>query len=363
MPVEVLGMIGAMREASGGAAVSIIGGGVDGDYIAEFARAHEAAGFDQVLVGYGSVSADGMAVAAHAISQTTRLHYLIAHRPGVVTPTLAARKFATLDRLSGGRVSMHVITGGSDVDLQRDGDWLDHDTRYRRTDEYLAVVHRTWTSTEPFDFEGEFYRLRGAFSDVRCVQQPHVPVYFGGSSAAALAVGAKHADVYMLWGEPLSGIRQQMDEVRAAAGAHGREPSFSVSFRPIIADNEEAAWERARRILAGVTAARPADAPARPRPQAVGSQRLLEFAAQGELHDRRLWMPVAAATGAAGNTSALVGTPAQVVEALLDYYDLGVRAFLLRGFDPLADAHDYGRELIPRLHEAVLSRDRHPVSV
>jgi alkanesulfonate monooxygenase len=356
MPIEFIGMIGVKPEGVQGAAVHVIGGEIDPTWVRDFSRAHERAGFDKVLVGYMATSADGFAVASYAAAQTERLGYLIAHRPGFVAPTLAARKAATLDQFSGGRVSLHIITGGSEADQARDGDFLDHDTRYRRTDEYLTVMRRVWTEDRPFDHAGEFYRVAGAFSDIKPVQKPHVPLYFGGASPAAHAIGARHCDVYMLWGEPLAAIRERIAEVRAAAAPFGREPRISVSLRPIIAPTESQAWERARGILARIQGQQ--GHRTLPNPEAVGAQRLVEFARQAEVHDRRLWMPIAAAAGGSGNTTALVGTPEQVAEALLDYCDLGVSTLLIRGFDPLNDAVAYGRELIPLVRAEVARRDR-----
>lgn len=352
--VEIVGMIGVQPDRQApGATMRIIGGSVDPDYLRRFAHAHEEAGFDMALIGYASTSADGLAVAGYVAANTERLRFLIAHRPGFVAPTLAARKLATLDHLTGGRIALHIITGGSDAEQRRDGDWADHDTRYRRTDEYLDILRRVWTSEAPFDYEGEFYHLSQASSEVKPLQQPYVPLYFGGASGPALEVGARHADVYALWGEPLAATRQRMAEVQAAAQAHGRTPRFSVSVRPILGATEAKAWERARSILAHIQASHP---PAMPRPQAVGSQRLLAFAAESEIHDQRLWTPIAAATGAAGNTTALVGTPEQVAESLLAYYDAGATTLLIRGFDPLQDAMEYGRELIPLVRAEVARR-------
>jgi alkanesulfonate monooxygenase len=356
MPIELIGMIGVRPEGADGAAVHVIGGEIDAAWVRDFSRAHEHAGFDKVLVGYTSTAADGFLVAGHAAAHTERLGYLIAHRPGFVSPTLAARKAATLDQFTGGRVSLHIITGGSDADQAKDGDWLDHDTRYRRTDEYLALLRRTWTEERPFDHKGEFYHVANAFSEIKPVQKPHIPLYFGGASEAAHAIGAKHCDVYMLWGEPLAAIRQRILEVREAGARAGREPRVSVSLRPIIAATEDAAWDKAHRILATVRA-KQGDRTL-PLPEAVGAQRLVEFARQGELHDKRLWTPIAAAVGGAGNTTALVGTPPQVAESLLDYYDLGVSTLLIRGFDPLKDAEEYGHELIPLVRAGVARRDR-----
>ena len=368
--VRIVGMIGVTREAAAatGATLSVFGGGinpgaevpagVDGDYILEFARVHEEGGFDMVLTGYSSSTPDGFEVAGYAAAHTTRLGYLIAHRPGFVAPTLAARKAATLDQLTGGRIALHIISGGSDLEQERDGDFLNHDARYRRTDEYMDILRQTWTSPEPFNYDGEFYRLRGANSQVQCRQRPHLPLFFGGASDIALDVGARRADVFALWGEPRAAIRERVAEIRSRAAQWGRDIDFSLSVRPILGDTEAEAWQRAEDILARVQeATRGTIKPGQPaRLQSVGSRRLLHFAAQGDLHDERLWMPVAAASGAAGSTTCLVGTPQQVAESLLAYYDLGCTTFIIRGFNPLDDARAYGQELIPRLRAMVAGR-------
>jgi len=353
-------MIGVKPEGADGAAVHVIGGAVDTQWLRAFAQAHEQAGFDRVLVGYTSTSAEGFAVTGYAAAHTERLSYLIAHRPGFVTPTLTARTAATLDHVTNGRVALHIITGGSDAEQTRDGDWLDHDTRYRRTDEYLSVLRRMWTAPEPFDHDGEFYRFAKAFSEVKPLQPGSIPLYFGGASGAAATVAAQHCDVYALWGEPLAAVKQRIADIHEKAATFGRRPRISVSLRPIIAPTESQAWERARRILAKVMEARPSvvGEGAGMRPQAVGARRLVEFAREAEVHDKRLWTPIAGAMGGAGNTTALVGTPEQVAESLLDYYDIGCTTLLIRGFDPLNDALEYGRELIPLVRAAVARRDR-----
>lgn len=358
MPVEFIGMIRTQPGSEAdGLADATSDELIDPPYIGEFARAHEASGFDKVLIGYNSTGPDGFAVAAYAAAQTTRLGFLIAHRPGFVAPTLAARKALTLDYLTGGRIALHIITGGSDAEQQRDGDWLDHDTRYRRTDEYLTILRGVLDNPEPFDYEGEFYRVRRAFSAVRPVSGRPIPIYFGGSSGPAITVGAKHSDVYALFGEPLAAIRERIAAVRAAAPP-GRQPRFSVSLRPIVGATEAEAWEKAHDYLARIVASRGGvtSAPAA-RPQAVGTQRLLEFAARQERYDKCLWTLIAAATGAYGNTTALVGTAEQVADSLLDYYDVGATTLLIRGFDPHQDAIDYGRGVIPLVREGVARRE------
>jgi len=304
-------------------------------------------------------------VAAYAAAHTDRLSFLVAHRPGFVAPTLAARTFATLDQFTGGRIAVHIITGGSDAEQRRDGDHLSKDERYDRTDEYLDVVKQAWTAAAPFDYQGRYYQVEDFHADVRSPQQPRIPVYFGGSSEAAYRVGGKHADVYAPWGEPLAETAEQIASVRAAAAAAGRSepPRISVSFRPILGPTEELAWERAHQILATTQANLAAFKgqwrwPAGTEPQNRGSQRLLAAAAKGELHDRALWTPLASATGAGGNSTALVGTPDTVARALLDYVDIGVTTLLIRGYDPYDDAIDYGRHLLPLVREEVARRER-----
>jgi alkanesulfonate monooxygenase len=323
--------------------------------IAETARIHERAGFDRVLIGYFSDAPDGFLVGAHAASVTDRLRLLLAHRPGFVAPPVAARKLATLDQMSNGRLAVHIIAGGSDAEQAKDGDWTDHDARYRRCAEYLSLLRRTWTEPAPLNHEGEFYRTRGTYSEVRCRQQPHIPIYGGGGSDAAIAALASHVDVFMLWGEPLGGTALFMDRVRREAALNGRNPSFSLSTRPILAATEGAAWDRARAILDRVLINR-GGVPA-PQRQNIGSKRLLQAAAEAEVHDTCLWTSLAAATGASGNSTALVGTPETVAKALLEYYKLGATSLLIRGYDPRPDAIQYGEELMPCIRELVADYD------
>jgi alkanesulfonate monooxygenase len=360
MSVEFIGMIGTQMASE---IHPPQGSPIDLDYTRRFAQAHEQAGFDRILIGYFSNGPDGFLVAMYAASCTERLHLMLAHRPGFVAPTVAARKLATLDQFSGGRLGIHIISGGDDADQRRDGDYSSHDLRYVRTDEYLEVLKRVWTSAKPFSHQGRFYRFEGASPAIKPLQQPHPPIYFGGSSDAAIDVAGRHADVYALWGEPLAEAADTIRRVRLAAARHNRTVRFSLSLRPVLAATEKEAWARAQQIIATVQRTRspgmlgPANGP----PQNAGSQRLLDAARQGKVLDDRLWTEVAAATGARGNTTSLVGTPAQVAESLLKYYDLGITTFLIRGFDPLEDAIDYGRELIPLVRQEVARRERHTV--
>ena len=355
MSVDFIGMIQSQRQSEIHPAS---GPAIDRDYTRRFVQAHEAAGFDRVLVPHHSTGPSATLTIAYAASVTERIHFMLAHRPGFTTPTLAARQIASLDQFSGGRLGVHFISGGSDAEQRRDGDHLDHDERYARTDEYLHILRSIWTRDTPFDFEGRFYRFEQGYSEVRPLQKPHVPIYFGGASDVALPIAGRHADVYATWGEPLDQIRELITRVRAEAAKHGRELRFSVSFRPILAATEDAAWERAARILEQTRALRRAAGLGEGNPlQSEGARRLLAASARGDRLDRCLWTGIARETGARHNSTALVGTPDQVSDALLDYHALGVTTFLIRGFDPLEDAIDYGRELIPLTREKVARRE------
>jgi alkanesulfonate monooxygenase len=335
-------------------------------HIEAAAKAHEDAGFDGVLLPHNAGWADNFLTAARAAGVTKRLVFLLAHRPGFISPTLAARKLATLDHFTGGRLRVHIITGGRDAEQQRDGDYLTHDARYERTDEFLDILRRIWTSDTPIDHAGTHYRFAAAFSELKPLQKPYVPISFGGASAPAIEVAAKHADLYALWGETLDGTRDLVSRVSAAAARHGRKPKFSISIRAIVADTEEAAWNQARHIAEATREVGLWSAKSKvfggvaPPPEAAeneGSRRLLALVKQGEVLDERLFMGVAAATNAPGNTTAIVGTPEQVAESLLAYYEAGVTNFLFRGFDPRVDAADYGKALVPLLREGADKRD------
>jgi alkanesulfonate monooxygenase len=353
MPVEMIGWI-APRISS--EVLAPEGPPFDPDVIAATARIHERADFDRALIGYFTDAPDGFLIGAHAAASTKRLGLLLAHRPGFVSPTLAARKLATLDQLSGGRLAVHIIAGGSDADQAKDGDFIDHAGRYRRVSEYIGLLQRTWTSTAPFDHAGEFYRIVGAYSNIRCKQSPHVPIYGGGGSNNAIHALAPHVDHYMLWGEPLRETAEFMRQVRQAATAAGKSPPrFSLSTRPILAETDDKAWDRARTILERVKSQRGGVAP--PTPENLGSRRLLAAAAAAEVHDTCLWMKLAEATGARGNSTALVGAPETVAQALLAYYKLGASSLLIRGYEPLEDALQYGEELIPRVRSLVAGID------
>ena len=318
------------------------------------------------------------------LHSTRHLKVLVAHRPGFVQPVLLARMAATLDHLTGGgRIAIHFITGGDEADQRREGDFVAHDGRYRRTGEVMSVLRRIWSEDVPFDFDGEFFRYEDAFSSVKPVTPGGIPLFFGGASPAAIEVGAAHADVYAFWGEPReagggpdgrhrTGRRPKPGAPFATASPSvrssptprtrpGRRPNGSPTKTAERIESGQGAdgrsqgrrtpgWAETRnatfsvdRDTGGTTS--------------VGRKRLIEMSAEQDVYDERLWMKVANLTGAAGNSTALVGTPEQVAEAMLRYYDLGISTVILKGFDPLDDAIDFGEQLLPLVRQGAELRD------
>jgi len=222
-----------------------------------------------------------------------------------------------------------------------------------------------WTEHEPFDHIGQHYAFEDFVSDVFPVQQPRPGVSFGGSSPAAYETGAAVADIYCLWGEPLADTAEQIATIREAARAAGREtpPRIQVAFRPILGATEDAAWAKAHDVVERIER-RKAGGPSPllrrhgGAPENTGSQRLLQIAEAGDRYDRAMWTATAKATGGAGNSNALVGTPDTVAAALLDYVDLGVDILSARGYDLLDDAVEFGQQVIPIVREEVAKRDR-----
>ena len=172
-----------------------------------------------------------------------RLKFLVAFRPGLVSPTLAAQMAATFQWHSGGRLLLNVVTGG-DADEQRAfGDFLEKEERYRRTGEFLEIVRRLWDG-ETVDFAGEHLRVEGA--TIHRLPDPRPEIYFGGSSPAGIEVAAAHVDVYLTWGEPPAAVAEKVERVRAAAAERGREVRFGIRLHTISRDDSAAAWAAGR---------------------------------------------------------------------------------------------------------------------
>jgi alkanesulfonate monooxygenase len=339
------------------------GGRPDSAYIRRYARHLEEGGFDYTLVAYHSAGYDPFTVSTVIAACTERIKPIVALRPNIMYPTVAAQALTTLDQLSGGRAVVHIISGGSDAEQARQGDYLGKEDRYARSAEYVGLLRRAWTETAPWSHDGRFYKFdnfQAGFGPVNGT----IPVSVGGSSDAAYRVGGALGDIFGLWGEPLRETQEQMDRVSQQARLAGRSdaPRFWVTFRPIIAETDELAWEKARRIIKVVDQThksggflpnrfRPA------RPENVGSQRLLRIAEGAEVYDRALWMLPAQVTNAGGASTALVGSYETVAAAILDYIDLGATLVSIRGYDNLNDAIDYGRYILPLVRQELRHRE------
>jgi alkanesulfonate monooxygenase len=296
------------------------------------AKHAEADGVDSLLIGYTASTPDGWTMASYALGHTSSIRILLAHRPGIMSPVLAARMAATLDVLSGGRLDLNVVAGGSASDQMREGDFVGHDERYARAIEYVGLLRRLWSETGPVDHEGHYYRIVKAFQVLKPATPGGPAIYMGGASEAATQFAVESADGYMSWSEPVELVRARFAEVRERCRAAGRErPRCSVSMRLILGDTEEEAWGRAEAML-------PADVEQRRMRRAhsedAGRNRQLALVRDSLVHDERLWMGLAAATGGQGSTGALVGTAEQVQRALLRYVvEAGADTLLLTGPD------------------------------
>jgi alkanesulfonate monooxygenase len=289
-------------------------------------------GLDRALIGYHSWGPDGLILSALTLAANDDLGVLIAHRPGVIAPTVAARMLATLSRASSGRADVHVLAGGAPGDQLREGDYVGHDDRYRRASEYVDVLREVWGAESPVSHEGEFYK----FEDARPLDMPaqNVRIHMGGASGAALEFGASKADVFMLWGEPQDDVHARIREIEEKAAGYGSpRPRISLSLRLYLGETESEAWDLARSEPAYQKfVAKGAEVSTRVHAEDAGRNRQLAVAQKGEVHDDCLWMGLVAAMNGLGNASALVGTEDRVMETLAAYREMGVETFLISAF-------------------------------
>jgi len=281
-------------------------------------------------------------------------------------PTVAAKQLATLNNLGGGRVVVHFIAGGSDEEQAREGDFLSKNERYDREEEYIRILRRAWESPAPFDWDGKYYKFKDFSNHVQPLPGTKILVSVGGSSPEAYRVGGALGDIFGLWGEPLKETKEQIDRIYAAADAAGRpandRPRIWVTFRPIVAETEALAWEKAHRTLDALNTKKSAYSGMKLQtngssPQNTGSQRLLEIAKRGDVQDRALWYPTVTATAARGASTALVGSPQTIIDSIVDYVDLGCDLISIRGYDNFNDAIDYGRYILPGVRQVLKERE------
>ncbi|WP_327237807.1 LLM class flavin-dependent oxidoreductase [Streptomyces sp. NBC_01317] len=320
----------------------------DVDYLAQIAKAAERLGFEGVLTPTGTWCEDAWLTTVALSQHTDRLKFLVAFRPGVISPVLAAQMASTYQRITRGRLMLNVVTGGDSTEQRRFGDHLGHDRRYARTAEFLQVVRGVWGG-QPFDFDGEHYQVKGGLTALP--PDPLPPVFFGGSSAAAGPVAAAHTDVYLTWGEPPAQVKEKINWIRGLAEEQGRTVRFGIRMHTISRDSAKDAWATANRLLDDLDPETVAAAQkALGKSESVGQQRML--ALHGGTRDQleiapNLWAGVGLVRGGAG--TALVGSHADVADRIEEYHELGIEHFVLSGYPHLEEAYWFGEGVTPEL--------------
>ncbi|MEE1124005.1 MAG: FMNH2-dependent alkanesulfonate monooxygenase [Acinetobacter pseudolwoffii] len=327
---------------------------VDHAYMKQIAVAVDNLGYEGVLIPTGRSCEDPWLTAASLIDATKKLKFLVALRPGVTTPARAARMAATFDRLSNGRVLLNLVTGGDEQELKGDGVYEDHKTRYKTATEYTTIwreiLKRSHTG-ESFTFHGERLSVDDAKLLYPPVQQPHPPLWFGGSSDDAVELATDQVDTYLTWGEPPAAVKEKIENVRAKAAAKGRELSYGIRLHVIVRETNEQAWAAAEELIQYVDDATIAAAQAKFKSMdSVGQRRM------AELHngDRsklevspNLWAGVGLVRGGAG--TALVGDPATVAARIQEYADLGIDTFIFSGYPHLEESICFAELVFPFL--------------
>ncbi|RZU00945.1 FMNH2-dependent alkanesulfonate monooxygenase [Rivibacter subsaxonicus] len=330
------------------------------DYFRQIAIAADSHGYEGVLIPTGRSCEDPWLVAASLIAETKRLKFLVALRPGLVTPSLAARMTATFDRLSAGRVLINLVTGGDADELAGDGQFLDHAARYEQSAEFMTVWREILARShagDALDFDGEHLSVKGAKLLFPPLQRPYPPLYFGGSSDAAHELAAAQFDTYLSWGEPPAAVAQKVADVKARAARHGRTLSYGIRLHVIVRETEDEAWAAAADLIRHLDPATVAAAQARfAQMDSVGQRRMA--ALHGGHFDKNdvrkgleiapnLWAGVGLVRGGAG--TALVGSAEQVAQRIREYEALGLEHFILSGYPHLEESHRVAELLFPLL--------------
>jgi alkanesulfonate monooxygenase len=320
-------------------------------YLREVAVAADRLGFGGVLLPTGPHCEDGWTLASAIAPFTERLRFLVALRPGILSPALAARQAAALDRVTEGRLLLNVVTGGNPHELRGDGLFLDHDARYAQTAEFLTIWRRMFAETS-VTFAGKYLSADGAQLYFPPVQKPYPPLWFGGSSPAGIEVAAEHVDLYLTWGEPPAQVAEKLAVVRARAAAHGRTLRFGIRLHLIVRETDAEAWAEAERLISKVSDETIAAAQHRlvALSDSVGQHR--QAALHGGRRDRlevspNLWAGIGLVRGGVG--TALVGSPETVAARIREYQALGIETVIASGYPHLEEAYRVAELLFPAL--------------
>ncbi len=330
---------------------------VDHAYLAEIAQAADRLGYYGVLLPTGRSCEDSWVVASSLVPLTKRLRYLIAFRPGLLSPSLAARMAATFDRISDGRLLINIVTGGDPSENAGDGIFLEHDARYEITSEFLQVWKRLLAG-ETVDFAGQHIHIEQGSLFFPAVQKPHPPLFFGGSSEAGIEVAAAEVETYLTWGEPPAQVAEKLGRAAAAAARHGRQLSFGIRLHVIVRETAKEAWAAADdliRYVDDITIAKAQQNIARMDSEGQRRMAALHNGSRDKLEiSPNLWAGVGLVRGGAG--TALVGDPEQVAARMREYMDLGIEHFILSGYPHLEEAYRFAELVFPKLPL------RHPVA-
>ncbi|MCW2784576.1 MAG: ssuD 2 [Marmoricola sp.] len=329
-------------------------------YLGQVARSAEQLGFEAALTPTGAWCEDAWVTTAALSSLSERLKFLIAFRPGLTAPFLAAQMSGTFQNLTGGRLLLNVVIGGESHEQRMYGDFLDKDDRYARCDEFLHIVKELWTG-KPLTFHGEHLSVEDAV--LAQVPELQPDIYFGGSSAAGIAVAARHADVYLTWGEPPEAVAEKIARVRAAATAEDRELRFGIRLHTIARDTSAAAWAEADRLLEHISEEDVARIQGGlKRSESEGQKRMLDLNRGSkdnlEVYPN-LWAGVGLVRGGAG--TAMVGSFTEIADLIEAYQAVGIEEFVLSGYPHLEEAYWFGEGVLPELERRGLWTHPHPV--
>ncbi|AEA60504.1 MULTISPECIES: FMNH2-dependent alkanesulfonate monooxygenase [Burkholderia] len=342
----------------------------DYDYFRQVAVAADTLGYEGVLLPTGRSCEDAWVVASSLIPATKRLKFLVAVRPGLSSPGLSARMASTFDRLSEGRLLINVVTGGDTAELEGDGVFVDHDTRYQITDEFLHIWRELLAKSHQdgtVDFDGRHLQSKGGKLLYPPVQDPHPPLWFGGSSPAAHQIAADHIDTYLTWGEPPEAVAKKIADIRARAEARGRKIKFGIRLHVIVRETEEEAWADADKLISRLddaTIARAQQAFAKMDSEGQRRMAALHGGKRGSRQDLEvypnLWAGVGLVRGGAG--TALVGSAEQVAERMREYEALGIETFILSGYPHLEESYRFAELVFPLIKGESATRRSGPLS-
>lgn len=330
----------------------------DLDYIKQLGIATDTLGYDGVLIPTGRLCEDPWIVATSLLSITQKLKFLVALRPGLLQPSLAARITSSFDRLSNGRLAINLVVGGDSTELKGDGIYHTSEERYEAAGEFVDLwkdILNTGFEKNFVNFEGKHYKVTDSKLLFPSVQNPHPPLFFGGSSEEARDLAAQKVDLYITWGERPADVKEKIEDLRKRAASYGRELKFGVRLHVIVRETEEKAWEAAEELISKLDDETIEQAhKVLGNRESVGQKRMTALTNGGKARTRKeleispnLWAGIGLARE--GCATALVGDPKIVAERIKEYADMGVDTFVFSGYPHLEEAYRFAELVFPLL--------------